>query len=95
MAIMFVPCLDAHPSGRAVYCEDMRLLTCWDCGFEYRVQEDKKQNPAEGVDGTAPCDVPKSRPQESYRLLCVIVRDLDTSRTRRPFRDSIGPGTDR
>jgi hypothetical protein len=30
------------------------------------------------------CDGPIPRPEESYRLCCVIVCDLETSRMRRP-----------
>ena len=31
------------------------------------------------------CDGPIPRPEESYRLCCVIVCDLETSRMRRPW----------
>jgi hypothetical protein len=31
------------------------------------------------------CDGPLSRPEESYRLWCVIVCDLESSRKRRPW----------
>jgi hypothetical protein len=33
--------------------------------------------------GTGHCDRPIPRPEESYRLWCVIVCDLETSRMRR------------
>ena len=35
--------------------------------------------------GRGLCDVPIPRPEESYRLWCVIVCDLETSRIRRPW----------
>jgi len=31
------------------------------------------------------CDEPITRPEESYRLWCVVVYDLETSRMRRPW----------
>jgi len=31
------------------------------------------------------CDELITRPEESYRLWCVVVCDLETSRTRRPW----------
>jgi hypothetical protein len=50
-------------------------------------------NPVEGIDvrlckcsvlsDRGLCDGPISRPEESYRLRCVIVCDLETSRMRR------------
>ena len=35
--------------------------------------------------GIGLCDEPISRPEESYRLWCIIVCNLETSRTRRPW----------
>jgi hypothetical protein len=35
--------------------------------------------------GTGLCDGPIPRPEESYRLWCVIVCDLETSRMWRPW----------
>ena len=34
--------------------------------------------------GRGLCDELKTRPEESYRLWCVVVCDLETSRMRRP-----------
>jgi hypothetical protein len=31
------------------------------------------------------CDELITRPEESYRLWCVVVRDIETSRMRRPW----------
>ena len=35
--------------------------------------------------GTGPCDGLITRPEEPYRLCCVVVCDLETSRMRRPW----------
>ena len=35
--------------------------------------------------GSGLCDEPITRPEESYRLWCVVVRDHETSRMRRPW----------
>jgi len=37
------------------------------------------------LSGTGLCDEPVTRPKESYRLWCVVVCDLETSRMRRPY----------
>ena len=37
------------------------------------------------LSGTGLCDGPITRPEESYRLWCVVVCDLETSRMRRPW----------
>ena len=37
------------------------------------------------LSGRGLCDVLITRPEESYRLLCVVVCDLETSRMRRPW----------
>jgi hypothetical protein len=37
------------------------------------------------MSGTGPCDGPIPRPEETYRLWCVILCDLQTSRMRRPW----------
>jgi hypothetical protein len=34
------------------------------------------------LSGTGLCDGPITRPEESYRLSCVIVRDLETCRRK-------------
>ena len=36
------------------------------------------------LSGRGLCDEPITRPEESYRLWCVVVCDLETSRMRRP-----------
>jgi hypothetical protein len=35
------------------------------------------------LSGRGLCDLPITRPEESYRLWCVILRDVETSRVRR------------
>jgi len=37
------------------------------------------------LSGRGLCDGPFTRPEESYRLWCVVVCDLETSRMRRPW----------
>jgi len=37
------------------------------------------------LSGRGLCDEPIIRPEESYRLWCVVVCDLETSRLRRPW----------
>jgi len=37
------------------------------------------------LSGRGLCDEPITRPEESYRLWCVVVRDLETSRTCVPY----------
>jgi len=38
-----------------------------------------------GLSGRGLCDALITRPEESYRLWCVVVCDLETSRMRRPW----------
>jgi hypothetical protein len=44
------------------------------------------------LSGTGLCDELITRPEESYRLWCVVVCDLETSRTTRPW-PALGRGT--
>jgi hypothetical protein len=44
------------------------------------------------LSGRGLCDKPFTRPEESYRLWCVIVCDLETSRMRRPWPTGGGGG---
>jgi len=37
------------------------------------------------LSGRGLCDAVITRPEESYRLWCVVVCDLETSRVRRPW----------
>jgi hypothetical protein len=37
------------------------------------------------LSGRGPCDELITRPEDSYRLLCIVVCDLETSRMRRPW----------
>ena len=62
----------------------LRPLACWDCGFESR-----QGHGCLYVVSVVCCQVEVSatgliiRPEESYRLCCVVVCDLETSRVRR------------
>jgi len=44
------------------------------------------------LSGRGLCDKLITRPEESYRLWCVVVCDLETSRTRRPWPTGGGGG---
>jgi len=44
------------------------------------------------LSGRGLCDGLMTRPQESYRLWCVVVCDLETSRMRRPWPTGTGGG---
>jgi hypothetical protein len=37
------------------------------------------------LSGRCPCDDPITRPEESYRMWCVVLCDLETSCMRRPW----------
>ena len=41
------------------------------------------------LSGTSPCDELITRPEESYRLWCVVVCDLETSRIGAPYINNI------
>ena len=79
-------CVFAGSSGRAVLGVGLPSLALWDCWFE--------SHQGHGclsvlsvlccTDGGL-CDGLITRPEESYRLLCVVVCDLDTSWMRRPW----------
>jgi hypothetical protein len=70
-------------------CVGLRPLACWDCGFESHrghgclsvvsVVCCQVQVSASLCDGLITC------PEESYRLWCVVVCDLETSWMRRPW----------
>jgi hypothetical protein len=76
----------AGPSGRAVYCVVLRPLVCLDCGFESH-----RGHGCLSVVKVVCCQVEVSasglitRPEESCRLWCVVVCDLETSWIRRPW----------
>jgi hypothetical protein len=56
-------------------------LGCWDCGFESHRGHGCLSFVCLSDRGL--CDGPIPRPEESYRLWCVIVCDLEISRVRR------------
>ena len=73
-------------SGRADYGEGLRPIACLDCGFESRRRH--------GclvccewcmLSGRGLCDELIPRPEEFYRLWCVIACDLETSIMRLPW----------
>jgi hypothetical protein len=76
----------SDPSGRAVSGEGLRPIICWNCGFEYRLEHTYLSLVSVVcLSGRDLCDGPIPRPEETYRLWCVIVCDLETSRLRRPW----------
>jgi hypothetical protein len=56
----------ADPSGRAVLGVGLRLLAYWDCGFESVSCE------CCVLSGRGLCDELVPRPEESYRMWCVL-----------------------
>ena len=72
----------AGPSGRAV----LRPLACWDCIYESRWGHGYLSVYYECwvLSGTGICDELITRAEESYRLWCVLVCDLEISWMRTP-----------
>ena len=73
------------PSGRAVLDVGLRRLACWDCRFESHRGHGRLS-----LVCVVSCQVEVSATswslvQEPYRLWCVVVCDLETSRMRRPW----------
>jgi len=66
-------------SGRAVYGVGLRPLACWDCGFESHLRHRYVCCECCVLSGRGLCDELITRPEESYRLWCVVVCDLETS----------------
>ena len=88
LLIKVINAFPADPSGRAV----------WGRSSDEIVDS----NPTGGMDVCCECcvlsdrgfcDEPITRPEESYRLWCVAVCDLETSRMRRPWPALCRSGT--
>jgi len=78
--------LTAGPSGRTVWGVGLRPLACWDRGFEsHRGAWMFVCCECCVLSGRGLCDELITRPEKSYRLWCVVVCDLETSRMRRPW----------
>ena len=61
-------------------------LACWDCGFESHWREwISVCFECCVLSGRGLCNDLITRPEESYRLWCVVVCDLETSWMRRPW----------
>ena len=61
-------------------------LACWDLGFEsHRGHGYLSVVSVVCVSGRGLCDELITRPEESYRLCCVVVCDLETSRMVAPY----------
>jgi hypothetical protein len=64
--------------------DGLQQLACWDCGFEScRRHGCLSVVSVVCLSGRGLCDGLITRPEESYRLWCVTVCDLETSRLRR------------
>jgi hypothetical protein len=63
----------------------MRPLACWDPGFESHWGHGCLSVVSCVLSGRGLCDELVTRPEESYRLWCVVVCDLETSRNRRTW----------
>ena len=76
----------AGPSDRAVEGVGLRPLACWDRGFEsQRGHGCLSVVSVVCLSGRGLCVELMTRPEDSYRLWCVVVCDLDTSWIRRPW----------
>ena len=75
--------ISAGPGGRAVWGVGLRPVACWDCGFESHRMTLRYECCVLSVRDL--CDALITRPEESYRLWCVVVCDLETSRMRSPW----------
>ena len=64
-------------------CQSQWPIACWDCGFEYRRVHGCLSLVSFVCHQVEVCDGSTLRPEESYRLWCVVVCDLETSRIRR------------
>jgi hypothetical protein len=76
-----VCCRSQWPNGLR---RGSKLLPCWDCWFESRRGHGcLSVVSVVCLSGRGLCDGLITRPEESYRLWCVLVCDLETSRMRR------------
>jgi len=77
-----MPRWDSNPRSQQV----SGLLTCWDRGFEsHRGAWIFVCCECRVLSGRGLCDELITRPEESYRLCCVVVCDLETSRIGAPY----------
>ena len=83
---------NAGPSDRAVYGVGLRPLACWGCGFDsHRRAWMSVCCECCVLSGRGLCDELITRPEESYRLWCVVVCDPRTSWMRTPW-PTVGGG---
>jgi len=72
--VLFRLGVNAGSSGRAVQGLGLRPLSCWDCGFQSRRGACISVSRERFVSsGTGLCDGPITRPEESYRVVCLRV----------------------
>ena len=72
----------AQPCGRTVQGVVILSVSCWSCGFELRQGHGCLSVVTCELSGRGLCVGLITRPEESYRLLCVVVWDLETSGMR-------------
>ena len=73
------------PSGRAASGVGLRPHACWDCGYESHRWHGCVSSECGVLSGRGLCDELIIHPEESYRLWCVVVCDLENSRMRRTW----------
>jgi len=76
-----------HTTGRSHWPHGLRRgsagIAYWDCGFKSHEGHGCLSCQCRVLSGRDLCDELITRPEESYRLWCVVVCDLETSKTRR------------
>jgi len=83
----------ADSSGRAVSGVGLRPLACWDCGFEsHRGTWMFVYCECCVLSDRSLCGELITRPEESYRMWCAVVCDLETSWMRRSWPTGGGGG---
>jgi hypothetical protein len=83
------PRWESNPGSQQV--SGLRLLTCWDRGFDsHRGHGLFVCCECHVLSGRGLCDELIARPEESYRLWCIVVCDLETSRICTPYIYDIG-----
>ena len=72
----------------------LQSFTCWDCGLESRQRHACYFVVSVVCSGRGLCEELITRPEESFRMCCVVVCDLETTRMRRPS-PAMGPSSTR
>jgi len=75
----------AGPIVRAVKNVGLRPLACWECRLESRRRHGCLSVVSWVLSGRDLCEELIIHPEESYRLWCIVVCDVETSWMRRPW----------